>query len=158
MTESDIEMQSIDEVKHSIHTNGELLDTHAFNTLAASFSKCSRQIKWSFQLSILNTHVRSSLVLGILLLSPLLEHKPLQLSIRVLKIIVNDDQVMCPGRLGVLELEPRLSETLLDRLFFLGASTAETLFEDGHGWGRDEDVACFDVGVFDLLDALTNPY
>jgi hypothetical protein len=77
MTESDIEMQSIDEVKHSIHTNGELLDTHVFNTLAASFSKCSRQIKWSFQLSILNTHVRSSLVLGILLLSPLLEHKPL---------------------------------------------------------------------------------
>src|ERR1700736_4413382 len=92
----------------------------------------SVSIQRSIQILILDALSRGPFILSTLILSPLLEHKLLQFSIRILQIIVNNDQIMNPWCLRVFELIPCLSETLLDRLLFLGASAAETLFEDIH--------------------------
>lgn len=78
----------------------------------------------------------------------------IELLVSCLEIVVDDDNVMYAGSLGVLELALRLGEALLHALLGLGAAAAEAFLEDFFGGGRDEDVAGGDVGVFDLLDAL----
>lgn len=61
---------------------------------------------------------------------------------------------MNTGGLGVFELVLGLVESLLDAGLGLGSSAAQTSLE-GLGGGRgDEDVACGDAGLLNLLDTL----
>lgn len=84
----------------------------------------------------------------------LLVHKVLELLVRRLEVVVDDDDVVSAGSLGELELILGLAEALLDALLGLGAAAAEALLEGLLRRGRDEDVAGVDARGLDLLDAL----
>lgn len=84
-------------------------------------------------------------------------HKLLKPLVRRLKVVVDDDDVVHAGGLGVLELELGLCEALLDAGLGLGAAAAEALLEGVLGGGRDENVAGVDAGGLDLLHALFLP-
>lgn len=81
-------------------------------------------------------------------------NKLIQLLIRRLEVVVDDDDVVHAGGLGVLELDLGLGEALLDAGLGLGAAAAEALLESVLRGGGDEDVARVDAGSLDLLDAL----
>lgn len=55
--------------------------------------------------------------------------KVLERLIRLLEVVVDNDQVVNAGGLGVGQLELGLRETLLDALFLFGAAAAEALLE-----------------------------
>lgn len=77
-----------------------------------------------------------------------------ELLVGSLEVVVDNDEVVDAGGLGVLELLAGLGEALLDAGLGLGAAAAQALLELlDRGW-RDEDVAGGDARVFDLLDAL----
>lgn len=84
-------------------------------------------------------------------------NKLVKLLIRRLEVVVDDDDVVHAGGLGVLELDLCLGEALLDAGLGLGAATAQALLEGVLRGGRDEDVARVDAGGLDLLDALLLP-
>lgn len=86
-------------------------------------------------------------------LSALLIDKSIQLIIRLLQIVVDEDLVKL-GRLGPGELVLGPSETLLDALLGLGAAASQALLELLVVGGCDEDVASVDARSLDLLDAL----
>ena len=82
---------------------------------------------------------------GPLAISQLLVHEVLELLVRRLEVVVDDDDVVGAGGLGELKLVLGLAEALLDALLRLGAAVAEALLEGLLRRGRDEDVAGVDA-------------
>lgn len=80
--------------------------------------------------------------------------KLLKLGVCGVEVVVDDDDVVDAGGLGVLELVGGLREALLYARLVLGAAAAQPRLEGLDGGRGDEDVAGGDAGVFDLLDAL----
>lgn len=80
--------------------------------------------------------------------------KLLKLVVCGVEVVVDDDDIVDAGGLGVLELVGGLREALLYARLVLGAAAAQPRLEGLDGGRGDEDVAGGDAGVFDLLDAL----
>src|SRR4051812_37928117 len=84
----------------------------------------------------------------------LLVNIALQLTIRLLQIIIDNRQVMNPRRRRIFELLLSLRQPLLYARFGLSPPATEPAFEFGFRGGCYEDEAGVEVGLLDLFDAL----
>lgn len=82
-----------------------------------------------------------------------LVNKVLQLPVRLLQVVVDDDLVVDAGRVGEVQLHAGLGQALVDSLLGLGAAATKTLLELLKGRGLDKDVPSVLARSLDLLDA-----
>lgn len=78
----------------------------------------------------------------------------LKLGVCAVEVVVDDDEVMRVGLLGVCDLEQGGVEALLDGLGRVGTATLEASAEGGDGRRRDEEEDWIEVRLLDLADAL----
>jgi hypothetical protein len=74
--------------------------------------------------------------------------------IRAIQVIIDDDVIMSPGKLCIVNLKKGGFEALLDRGCGFGPATDETIAQGGQGWWSNETVDRVQVGIFNLTDAL----
>jgi hypothetical protein len=77
-----------------------------------------------------------------------------ELPIRRLQIVIDNDLVVRAGLGRILQLLLRLRQALLQRVGRLGAAALEARFERLHAGGLEEDEFGVEVGLFDLFYAL----
>lgn len=82
------------------------------------------------------------------------ERDRLKKRIRAIQVIIDDDVIMGPGKLGIVNLKKGCFEALLDRGGGFGPATDETIAQGGQGRWSNETIDWVQIGVFNLTDAL----